>query len=401
MDAKTIKDMLEGATSKWCKQRKAEERHASARTHRYTVMTSSLPSIKDAAEQVMRKAYMKASDGGRLPAPARMIFYAARPLIQEITGEPLKGSKYFTQTLLPDYIDNNMCHDWRVVWDARGHLVEPHTDYTVPLGTIEVATYLRDIGEPRWDDPSAKMPKINTRGPAGRYGAILFVEKEGFSEIFEAVQLAERYDIGIMSTKGTSVTAARELIDNVCAEELPLFVLHDFDKSGLTILKTLRENTRRYTFFNKVNVVDLGLRLDDIEEEGLDPEEVSHGNIRPDVVARNLRESGASEDEVEFLMTQRVELNAFTADGLVTWVENKLDEHDVQKVVPNKELLEEAYRREKQSSFLKDKFAALLEASREFVKDIAIPDDLDTKVREILEDNREIPWNEAVAKLAA
>ena len=147
-------------------------------------------------------------------------------------------------------------------------------------------------------------------------------------------------------------------------------------------------------------MIDLGLRLDDVTEEGLDPEEVSHGNIRENVVARNLRESGASEDEVEFLMSQRVELNAFTADSLVEWVEKKLDDHDVEKVVPDKKLLEEAYRREKQSAFLKDKFAALLKESAEFVKDIAIPDDLDAKVREILEDNRELPWNEAVAKLA-
>ena len=119
-----------------------------------------------------------------------------------------------------------------MVWDARGHLVEPHTDISLPLGTLEVATYLRDIGEPQWDDPKAEMPKINTYGPSGCYGAILFVEKEGFNEIFEAVQLAERYDIAIMSTKGTSVTAARHLADELCGKTTisRCFVLHDFDK---------------------------------------------------------------------------------------------------------------------------------------------------------------------------
>jgi hypothetical protein len=70
-------------------RRKAEERHASARTRRWTVMTRERPpSIKEAAWEVMEEAYMKASAGGKLPAPTRMIFYAARPLIQEITGEP-------------------------------------------------------------------------------------------------------------------------------------------------------------------------------------------------------------------------------------------------------------------------------------------------------------------------
>jgi DNA topoisomerase VI subunit A len=114
--------------------------------------------------------------------------------------------------------------------------------------------------------PSGKVASTCTSriisGTSGCYSAILFVEKEGFNEIFEAVQLAERYDIAIMSTKGTSVTAARHLADELCGDyDIPLLVLHDFDKSGLTILKTLREDTDRYTFCNDIEVIDLGLRL--------------------------------------------------------------------------------------------------------------------------------------------
>jgi DNA topoisomerase 6 subunit A-like protein len=403
MDAKTIKDMLEGATSKWAKQRKSEEKYRSAAGRRYQVMTSTRgPNIKEAAEQIMEEAYMKASGGGKLPAPARMIFYAARPLIQAITGEPLKGSKYFTQTLLPDYMEEHNCADWRVIWDARGHLIEPHTEKSVPLGTIEVQTYLRDMCKPIWLDPKPSMPKIETCGPSGCYGAILFIEKEGFSEIFEAVQLAERFDIAIMSTKGTSVTAARKLVDELCDKDdgIPLFVLHDFDKTGLTILKTLREDTRRYTFWNKVNVIDLGLRLEDVEERGLEGEEVDYGKINPYVVRENLKQSGASPEEVEFLVDQRVELNAFTADGLVEWLEEKLEEHGVEKVVPELDMLQEAYRREKQSAYLKDKFEALLKESKEYADGVELPEDLDEKVVDVLKDSPELSWNQAVAEIA-
>ena len=78
------------------------------------------------------------------------------------------------------------------------------------------------------------------------------------------MQLAERFDIAIMSTKGISVTASRRLADELCSRyDIPLFVLHDFDKSGLTILKTLKQDTRRYAFSNAIEVIDLGLRLDD------------------------------------------------------------------------------------------------------------------------------------------
>ena len=72
---------------------------------------------------------------------------------------------------------------------------------------------------------------FSTRGPCDRFGAILFIEKEGFMPLFEAVQLAERFDLAIMSTKGVSVTAARQLVDELCGDhEIPLLVLHDFDK---------------------------------------------------------------------------------------------------------------------------------------------------------------------------
>jgi len=95
---------------------------------------------------------------------------------------------------------------------------------------------------------------------------VLFIEKEGFIPLFERVQLAERYDIAIMSTKGMSVTACRQLVEAMCASNVPLLVLHDFDKSGFSILGTLRSNTRRYSFRSRPNVIDLGLRLDDVTE---------------------------------------------------------------------------------------------------------------------------------------
>jgi hypothetical protein len=50
-----------------------------------------------------------------------------------------------------------------------------------------------------------------------------------------------------------SNTSARRLIDELCGDrDLKLLALHDFDKSGLSILATLREDTRRYTFTNDV-----------------------------------------------------------------------------------------------------------------------------------------------------
>ena len=401
MDSKAIIGAVQGVTAKWTKQRKAEERHAAARARRWDVMTYSRSiTIKDAAYDAIPAAYMKASANNRLPAKARQVMYAARGTIQDRTGKSL-DDRYFTQTLLPDFMAKNasLTADWRVVFDARGHLVEPHTHRSVPLGTLEVESYLRGLGDPRWLEPSASMPGIETSGPSGRYGALLFCEKEGFNELFRAVQLAERYDVAIMSTKGVSVTAARRLIDRICARyQIPLFVLHDFDKSGFTILRTLQCDTRRYAFANKIEVIDLGLRVTDVEKHGLESESVQYRESARSVRA-TLAESGATEAEIAFLLNHRVELNAFASDELVRWIEGKLEEHGVRKVIPGKTVLEEAYRRQRQSVYLKQHFGELLERSRQHVASFDVSPDLQGQVARLLEEQPEFSWDDAVAEI--
>ena len=42
---------------------------------------------------------------------------------------------YFSQVLLPNYIEEHGA-DWNVVYDARGHFIEPHTNRRAGCGTI-------------------------------------------------------------------------------------------------------------------------------------------------------------------------------------------------------------------------------------------------------------------------
>ena len=139
--------------------------------------------------------------------------------------------------------------------------------------------------------------------------------------LFEEVKLAARYDVAIMSTKGMSVTASRKLVDDLCgAHDIPLLVPHDFDKAGFSIAGTLRRDTRRYTFANDIQVIDLGLRLEDID--GLETEEVYTQSPRK---ARwNLKENGATEEEIDFLPDPPVQLTAFAIDDLVNGNEGHL-----------------------------------------------------------------------------
>ena len=285
---------------------------------------------------------MRASSNNSLPANARQVMYQARSLIQDLTEKPLKDN-YFTQTLLPDFIKAHpgLTANWDVVYDARGHLEEPHTGKRIDLGTVAVRRYVAN-----W---STEMPdsrlnpislEVQTLGPANRFKFALFIEKEGFTALFDRAQIGKRYDIAIMSTKGMSVTASRQLVESLTDAGVTTLVVHDFDESGFTICHTLQTNTERYQFTRSPNIKCLGLRLTDVQEMGLDSESVDNRGTK-----YGLRKCGATNEEIEFLSGgQRVELNAMDSGQFIEWLEIKLQEYGVKKVIPDRAILESAYK---------------------------------------------------------
>lgn len=417
--AAAITGGIESVTKKWAKQRKAEERQSAAYSRRRQVMTSyRAVTIRDVAWEVMEESYLKASAGGTLPANARQVMYAARPAILGRTGKAVLDDDYFTQTLLPDYItEYGLETEWDVAYDARGHLVEPHagrlcgkTPITVSLGTLDVRGYLANI-QAGIGDPLAisHLPQdYPTAGPEHRYSSVLFMEKEGFSPLLAHARIAERYDLAIMSTKGMSVVAARTLIDRLSDGGVRVFVVHDFDTAGFSIAATLTGDTRRYEFDNNVDVVDLGIRLADVEAYGLVSEPWSTKTARTKVENR-LRINGATAEEIGFLVRdgdywrssgQRVELNAFTSDQLIEWLEAELDAHQVEKVIPDDDTLTTAYRRILARHAVNAKIDEITASVTEQADLAVIPADLADRVRELLDDEPDMSWDAAVAEIA-
>jgi hypothetical protein len=360
---------------------------------------------KAAVYAAMPRAYAAASDGGRLPAPARQVGYALR----RITGlgnalsmdYVLKGNR---GGLISAYLEDHPeeTAGWDIVRDARGSLVEPHTGPSVPLGTLDVRAYLR------WDgldpDDDYDIPELSltwpTHGPRDCFGAVLYIEKEGFSEQLAADRLAERWDLAICSSKGYSVRAARTALVTLARRNgVRVLVAHDFDVQGIGI----------YDLINReVEAVDLGLRLTDVEDQrwGLasQTEPVTH---RSDPLG-NLQLRGATPDEIAFLRRasdpkqgRRIELNALVGRQFIDWLEDGLDRVGVEKVIPEQARLAQAYRRGYKCRLLN---RAIREAGREASRraaDLAVPDDLVARVTAALAADRTLPWDLAVADLVA
>jgi len=207
------------------------------------------------------------------------------------------------------------------------------------------------------------------------------------------VDLANRYDLMIISTKGVSVTAARQLIETICGPDIPLFALHDFDVAGFMIFGTLSRDTRRYKFSRTVNPISLGLRLDDID--GLEREPAAATKADESQLTAQLRENGATDQEIAILLNERVEINALTSDALIEMIETKLKAHGIKKVVPSAELLSDAYIAFHKSQKIEDAFDDLQEEMPD-EDDVEVPPDLEDQVRKLLDQHSHLRWDEAV-----
>lgn len=380
---------------------KRRERLSASRRERLYVRHYAPMNIWRATCAVMEEAYMKASANNTLPANARQIMYQARPLIQKLTTKMWKSDRLFTQDYLPRFLreNPNLTSSWDVVYDARGHFEEPHTNHRVDLGTLGVRRYVNN-----WTDeiPEAKIDpielEIKTNGPANRYKFALFIEKQGFDSLLARADISKLFDIALMSTKGYSVTASRQLVEDLSSKGVTILVAHDFDVDGFGIYRTLREDTTRYQFACKPNVESLGLRLSDINEMNLDSESVDlHGDP-----SYELEKAGATPHEIAMLVgdRRRVELNAMTSGQFIDWLKRKLNEHGVTKIVPAKGVLESAY----QLATLNQKMnEAIARIQGEWGANghVDIPADLEEQVREIIAEKPELSWDQAVALVAS
>ena len=208
MRSADILKALDSVGQKWTKQRKTEERRASALRRRADMWAPARTSLKEICFENMKAAWAKASDNGRLPTHWRQVFYVMRPICD---GDP-DSDRPLTDTtfkgILESYLDE-YAPAWDVLRGSRGVFKEPHDGSQISMSTMSVRNYLHAGA------PAAKIPLVSwrfpTHGAKNRIAAVLICEKEGFDDLLMAERLNERYHLALMSTKGISALAARHL----------------------------------------------------------------------------------------------------------------------------------------------------------------------------------------------
>ena len=148
-------------------------------------------------------------------------------------------------------------------------------------------------------------------------------------------------------------------------------------------------------------MIDIGLRLDDVQDLGLDGEETIYKDAadpRPQLLA-----SGATAEEARYLVTRRdaaghwigrrVELNAMNSQQLVQWLEAKLEAHGVEKFVPADPVLRAAWQRAWRIAEINRRIAEMLPTIQEAPD---APPDLVEQVAKRMAENPRLAWDDAL-----
>ena len=219
-------------------------------------------------------AIAKVSDDGKYRFNQRQLLYVLRPIVREELDKELTVDN-FTK-IITDY-ENENGEIEGMYREPRGSIYHPHRDETITLGTLMVEEYDR---------------------PAWTFNKLLYIEKEGFSEALKDVRWGERHDCALMSSKGFSTRAARDLIDKLAEHDEPVtvFCVHDADAYGTMIYQTLQEETKARGA-RKVTIINLGLEPDEAGEMGLEVEEVEEKDRRKPVAEYASAMGGMAADQ--------------------------------------------------------------------------------------------------------
>jgi hypothetical protein len=111
----------------------------------------------------------------------------------------------------------------------------------------------------------------------------------------------------------------------------------------------------------------------------------------------------SKDPELDALLAQlgyyRVELNALTGPSFLGWLEAKLAEEGVAKVIPGEETLREAYERAAVRARVNRRVREIVEEEFDEAPEVEVPDGLQGRVREALDEEPGRTWDGVITAL--
>lgn len=356
--------------------------------------------IREVVFRLAPDVWDRDTEGGRLPIMIRQLFYGVRKLWAHHHHKKLEYQTFCVYiSEWEQKVGRNMC-----LRDPRGTMVEPHSGRSLRLGTDEVAKYTPK----KWEGHT-----------------IIFVEKEGFAHILRDYGILRRYDAIVIGSKGFAVESCREVLQKyqkLLGGMVKIIALHDADPAGYMIGHDLATNLPRFGDSVHVNVIDVGLTVEEAQSMGLqdEPFDLKKSvwsmvkNMRKTVVQqadgvrRPMLDQAAWDafmppmmrgDEypewVQDPQGRRVELNAMAPRQFIDWLEGHLEANECRKVRPPDEIVNQTMLEARKSRVTSEVGKFLMEligddAVHEILKQVGVPTfDLDAVLANKPEQNWE------------
>ena len=380
--AEPLGKCFERVTLQVRKQRAGESRRTKVRTGPKITIREQM---FDIIPPVLRDE-TKDQNGKTIPVLIRQLYYCVRP--KYLARNPDKSElEYGTFcSYLADYeesVGRRVC-----LRDPRGTLFEPHSGRELRLGTASVENYKPK----KWEGHT-----------------ILFVEKENLANLMKTLKIGKRWDAIIVGSKGFAVEAIRDVLQKYKAllgGLVKIICLHDADPAGYMIGHDLANNLPRFTDNVDIQVIDVGLTIEEAQRMGLQDEPFvlkKHAwsmtkNMRqltlrdPDGSVRPLIEPAAWDSFMPSMARgdsypgwmsspprgRRVELNAIKPRNFRPWLETHLEKHGCRKVRPPDAIVDETLRHARKNAIQNEAGALFMRLMGDTVvfdvmKEIGVP----------------------------
>jgi len=274
-------------------------------------------SQKEIVIEMIPQAAKKMGGGHRFSL--RQLYYAIRPSVKTELNEELAYGNF--GKIITEY-EGERGEDLPGMYrDDRGTVYHPHLGEQIALGTRMVETYK----PPKWT-----------------FNKVLYIEKEGFFQGLQDVKWPERHDCALITAKGYSSRAARDLLDLLgdCGEELIFFCVHDADASGTMIYQTLQEETKARPG-RKFEIINLGLESWEGVAMGMEPENLEYSKKHKAVGDYVLAHDPKYE---KWLQDKRIELNEMSTPQFLQWLDDKMEQYSQGKLIaPNDIMTQELH----------------------------------------------------------
>jgi hypothetical protein len=245
-----------------------------------------------------------------------------REIINDREEIDLHDSDYntFTQKVATDFISRYPEFENKILFGSRGSFYNPFLNEEMPLGTLNVQTFINRKPENRIN----REMSINYDLPVNlQFSQALFIEKTGFNIMLKESGILDELNLALISGQGFGTRACKELIEKLISDKIPVYVLHDCDIAGYQIWEKIAHGSN--TFSRGLKVKRLGLTVKDLKRLNKlhHAETITAKKSYSGVISRftkEEREFFAPDDNTY----RRVELNTLTNPELIQFIRDNI-----------------------------------------------------------------------------